>query len=137
MISRGFFLPGLFKIFWPPAVIYTQYTNQLFFVYSIGNYTCDCNKGWTGWLCNEDLDECLVDPSPCLNGGSCSQNENIPGNYTCQCTSQFKGHNCEQRNNRTCADNPCLNNAEACLDKQSKYNVNIFFYYGKMQIFFP
>ena len=84
----------------------------------IGNYTCDCDKGWTGWLCNEDLDECLT--SPCLNGGSCSQNENVPGNYSCQCTSQFKGHNCEQRNNRTCADNPCLNNAEACLDKKSK-----------------
>ena len=70
-------------------------------------------------------------PSPCLNAGLCSQNENIPGNYTCQCTSQFKGHNCEQRNNRTCADNPCLNNAEACLDKQSKYYIFLLVKYRK------
>ena len=49
--------------------------------------------GWTGWLCGDDLDECLS--SPCLNGGFCQQTME-PGNYTCSCMEEYKGHNCEE-----------------------------------------
>lgn len=37
-------------------------------------------KGWTGRLCDEDIDECVT--SPCKNGGLCI---NIPASYTCAC----------------------------------------------------
>jgi len=37
-------------------------------------------KGWTGVLCEVDVDECLK--SPCRNGGLCI---NIPSSYTCAC----------------------------------------------------
>lgn len=37
-------------------------------------------KGWTGRLCDEDIDECIT--SPCKNGGLCI---NIPASYTCAC----------------------------------------------------
>lgn len=37
-------------------------------------------KGWTGILCEVDVDECLE--SPCRNGGLCI---NIPSSYTCAC----------------------------------------------------
>lgn len=36
--------------------------------------------GWTGRLCDEDIDECVT--SPCKNGGLCI---NVPATYTCAC----------------------------------------------------
>lgn len=44
------------------------------------SYNCHCRDGWTGDLCEEDIDECLS--SPCQNGGLCL---NIPATYTCAC----------------------------------------------------
>ena len=40
---------------------------------------CSCRSGWTGWLCDEDFDECLS--GPCLNGGVCQQLSE-PGKYS-------------------------------------------------------
>ena len=52
-----------------------------------------CRAGWTGWLCDSDLDECLS--SPCLNGGFCQQTVE-PGNYSCSCMDEYEGHDCEE-----------------------------------------
>jgi EGF domain-containing protein len=38
------------------------------------------------------IDECLIDDSPCLNGGTCT---NTDGSYTCQCVTPYIGANCE------------------------------------------
>ena len=44
---------------------------------------------WTGALCNEP-DPCT--PDPCLNGGSCDDND---GRYECTCAEGFDGKTCE------------------------------------------
>jgi hypothetical protein len=69
--------------------------------YNTGACMCDagyggpncCPAGWTGpGGCSDDIDECVMDPSPCLNGGGCT---NTPGSYTCQCVPPYDGANCE------------------------------------------
>ena len=54
-------------------------------------FTCACLEGWTGHLCQTDVNEC--DDNPCQNGGTCT---NTNGNYTCTCTEFSRGRNCEQ-----------------------------------------
>ena len=83
------------------------------------NFSCNCDVGWTGWLCDEDLDECLA--KPCKNNGRCLQTEE-PGMYTCECTDQYRGHNCEQLKNRTCEDKPCREDAQ-CFNETSEYDL--------------
>ena len=48
-------------------------------------YECDCVTGWSGFLCDVDIDECLS--LPCRNGGACTgmAAENGVG-YTCDCS---------------------------------------------------
>ena len=54
-----------------------------------GVYECTCDQGWTGAVCDEDVNECLS--FPCENGGAC---ENNPGSYTCDCPAGWTGMNC-------------------------------------------
>ncbi|XP_059483774.1 fat-like cadherin-related tumor suppressor homolog isoform X2 [Neocloeon triangulifer] len=51
---------------------------------------CKC-KGFTGELCNVDVDECAH--SPCLNGATCI---NEFGNFRCLCPPNATGHLCGQ-----------------------------------------
>ncbi|XP_065345647.1 fat-like cadherin-related tumor suppressor homolog isoform X4 [Cloeon dipterum] len=51
---------------------------------------CKC-KGFTGELCNVDLDECAQ--APCLNGATCI---NEIGSYKCLCPPNATGHLCGQ-----------------------------------------
>ncbi|XP_078490009.1 macrophage mannose receptor 1-like isoform X4 [Ciona intestinalis] len=52
------------------------------------SYKCNCNPGYSGPLCGDDL--CF--PQPCQNNGSCNR---VIGNYTCSCLNGFVGRNCE------------------------------------------
>lgn len=114
----------------PPSLIrHGLITNSLCFTFSlvlIINHndlvlfpliSCECERGWTGWKCDEDFDECT--DKPCLNDGICTQTIE-PGNYICECTEQYRGHNCEQLKNRTCEDKPCRNGA-LCENRKSEY----------------
>lgn len=38
---------------------------------SINGYTCQCPSGWTGKNCEEEMDQCAL--QPCGNGASCLQ----------------------------------------------------------------
>ncbi|XP_077990109.1 uncharacterized protein LOC144444534 isoform X2 [Glandiceps talaboti] len=56
---------------------------------SDSSYTCDCDIGWEGRNCTDNIDECLADP--CENDGLCIDDI---GTYTCQCSGQWSGKNC-------------------------------------------
>ncbi|XP_075278435.1 protein crumbs homolog 1 isoform X1 [Opisthocomus hoazin] len=73
-------------------------------------YVCSCRPGLTGTHCDEDINECYM--NPCQNGGIC---ENFPGNYTCHCLPADKegiyygGWNCTEVLHG-CTDQQCQNN---------------------------
>ncbi|XP_045206201.2 sushi, von Willebrand factor type A, EGF and pentraxin domain-containing protein 1-like [Mercenaria mercenaria] len=54
-------------------------------------FICKCNSGYTGVLCQFQVDHCT--PNPCHNEGSC---ENGVDNFTCICPEKFGGHLCEE-----------------------------------------
>lgn len=78
----------------------------------VGNYTCSCDLGWTGDLCDTDHDEC--EDTPCLNGAACQQTPE-PGDYTCTCLPEYIGKNCEELRIKTCAQSPCVHGF--CIDE--------------------
>ena len=56
-------------------------------------FTCDCDDGWEGVTCDENIDDC--DPNPCLNGGTCSDQV---ADFSCACPlvhPAFTGKRCE------------------------------------------
>ena len=55
----------------------------------IGTYHCHCTVGFSGRLCEIDLDGC--DPNPCYNGGSCV---NDVDSFHCNCVEGFGGDLC-------------------------------------------
>ena len=74
-------------------------------VNSPGGYECACeNFEFTGPFCNQDVNECVLNPDLCLHSGTCTNQ--IPG-YWCQCLTEFTGKNCERSN--PCSSNPCQN----------------------------
>ena len=55
----------------------------------INAYRCDCNKGYTGINCEEEINEC-EEYKPCQHGDC------VDGiaDYTCQCEEGYGGKNC-------------------------------------------
>ena len=79
-------------------------------------HSCDCQVGYTGTNCEEDINEC--DPDPCQNGATCS--EGI-GEYTCDCPVGYDGTDCELDIN-SCDPDPCQNGATCTETSPSKYS---------------
>ena len=65
-----------------------------------GTYRCDCQPGFRGPYCSEDIDECIL--KPCRNGGRC---QNDYGAFKCNCPQEYYGVLCE----KACRPGTCLN----------------------------
>lgn len=81
-----------------------------------GRAKCTCPLGYTGELCEIDINECAIGGSPCEHGGVCV---NTPGSFRCDCPRGFEGDRCE-KNIDECAAHPCENGA-TCLDQRGGY----------------
>ena len=75
----------------------------------VNGYTCDCEPGYTGDLCEEDINECLG--VTCQNGGTCL---NLVNSYQCVCVDGYIGITCEVNIN-DCEESLCQNGA-TCHD---------------------
>ena len=56
---------------------------------TIGTPSCDCSAGFTGRICEINIDDCS--PSPCGENGLCLDGV---GNFTCECAPGFGEHLC-------------------------------------------
>lgn len=82
-------------------------------------FTCRCQPGFSGTLCNININECSS--SPCLNGGTCLDFVN---KFECQCPPLYEGRLCELYNSADeCASNPCSHNA-TCIDTFERFICN-------------
>ena len=55
-----------------------------------GGYTCKCDSGWQGTLCDKDIDDCAS--KPCVHG-VCS--DAGPDKYSCACKQYWSGKKCQ------------------------------------------
>lgn len=111
----------------------------------VNTYNCQCQPEWTGiwlstlsktcvyriwdlfmWLpwafvlsgqyCAEDVNECLMQPNACHNGGTCF---NTNGGHTCVCVNGWTGNDCSE-NIDDCATAVCFNGA-TCHDRVASF----------------
>ena len=59
-------------------------------LFPFAGFECICSVGWTGPMCEGDVNECLA--SPCQNGGVCN---NERGTYSCICGPYWSGDHCQ------------------------------------------
>ncbi|XP_068690657.1 uncharacterized protein [Montipora foliosa] len=77
-----------------------------------GYYLCSCAAGFTGDMCQTNIDECQA--FPCVQG-RCVDGIN---NYTCVCFPGFEGRKCD-RNVNDCEPSPCVHGS--CNDYVNGY----------------
>jgi len=68
------------------------------------NYAkCECEEGYEGQLCENDINECQQNDNLC-NNGVC---ENLIGSYECICNDGWTGSHCDQDENECLIENIC------------------------------
>ncbi|XP_065193055.1 fibrillin-2-like [Sycon ciliatum] len=86
-----------------------------------GGFECACFAGYTGQLCDVDIDECLS--GPCFNG-SC---RDLVAKYECDCYSGYTGSRCASDVNE-CEqqlDN-CTNGTSSCVNVDGGFECACF-----------
>ncbi|XP_061188887.1 uncharacterized protein LOC133197060 [Saccostrea echinata] len=82
---------------------------------------CVCLSGWTGVKCDEDIDECSIDPFICGSNRVC---QNLEGSYSCICEKGFKKGNEKCEDIDECADtslNDCPESTTFCQNTHGSY----------------
>ncbi|CAF1226026.1 unnamed protein product [Rotaria sordida] len=68
---------------------------------TFNSFTCQCDPGFIGPTCNQELNEC--ESHPCANNGTCIDLEN---GFLCHCLSEWNGTLCTEAKN-PCQSSPC------------------------------
>ena len=78
---------------------------------AFGEFTCTCEVGFEGLLCQIDINECAV-LTPCQNGAICTESaisETVaPGDFHCECATGYTGTVCGEDIDE-CVPEPCEN----------------------------
>lgn len=61
---------------------------------SNGQCRCECQDGFTGLTCEDNIDDCKVGPKPCMGHGSCTDGI---ATFTCDCHQGYSGYRCQNR----------------------------------------
>uniref|UniRef100_A0A3P8U614 Delta-like protein n=1 Tax=Amphiprion percula TaxID=161767 RepID=A0A3P8U614_AMPPE len=85
--------------------------------HSGGQFSCECEEGFTGTYCHENIDDCSS--APCQNRGVC---RDLVSDYYCECSNGWKGKTCHSIISFTCAnlcqcDEATCNNGGTCYDE--------------------
>ncbi|KAF7704122.1 protein delta homolog 1-like [Silurus meridionalis] len=81
-----------------------------------GGYLCICPLGFTGKRCQLKKGQCVINGSPCQNGGTCVDSD---GPLSCLCPPGFAGAFCEIDVD-ACESNPCQNSG-TCIGRGLVY----------------
>jgi hypothetical protein len=73
-------------------------------------HTCNCDAGYSGDTCENNIDDCLE--IICSNGATC---QDLVDDFKCLCPPNYFGKLCNSRND-ACASNLCINGAECTED---------------------
>ena len=78
------------------------------------SFTCDCDDGWDGDLCEENVDDCAGEP---CRRGTCVD---LIDGFECDCPDGYDGLRCDN-NVDECAETPCDNDA-LCIDGIAEFS---------------
>lgn len=77
-------------------------------------YRCECQKGWSGRLCQDKVVTCA--DKPCMHG-SCRDTSK---GFQCDCPNGYSGNMCENHVD-ACAPNPCRNGGTCSVGSNGSY----------------
>ncbi|XP_029027227.1 protocadherin Fat 4 [Betta splendens] len=107
MCHKSIFISQSVAVLESLAVIYVSPQKEVF--------NCTCARGFTGTLCQDDIDECEL--NPCENDGTCV---NMAGSFYCHCRSGFSGSVCSVDGDQ-CLMLQCQNGG-MCIPTQDGYD---------------